>query len=257
MFENDPGFAYLCVILALFVIAAGIVWPLFIMNNMSTIHFKNLSDAMDKQISAQVSHYEAVVRMHEDLQRFRHDHNNLYLGLRSLLMQHDINGALNYLESDEMTLYNNLNTFDTGNVVLDALLTDKQYTADSINTTIVFDGELPENLLSTADICIIFGNALDNAIEACANQSALEGKLITVKASFSNNFLFIEIKNPVNKDIRIINNSITTTKEDKQSRGIGLRSIQTVAAKYSGKMTLSCCENLFCIEIDLDLHGLK
>ena len=254
LYADLPGFVFIGVTLATYIILVGVMCPLLILNTISKAHFKNLSDAMDRQIDAQVVHYEAMARMHEDIQQFQHDYRNLHIGLQSALMRNDIEGALSYLESDEMSLRKLSHTYETGNVVLDALLREKQSIASENNTTIVFDGEVPGNLLSAADICILFGNALDNAIEACAKLTDFEEKVISVISSLSRRFLFIEIKNPVKENVQINNNSINTTKADKNAHGIGLRSIQATAKKYSGTTRLSCDDNTFCIEIDLDFN---
>jgi len=257
VYADLPGLIILEVALAVFtvfIVLIGVMCPLLILNSISKTHFKSLSDTMDKQINAQVAHYEAMVKMHEELRRFQHDYHNLHLGLYSALMQKDFEKALSYLQSDEMSLCKISNAYETGNVVLDVLLGEKQIFADGFNTKIRFEGIMPGNLLSTADICIVFGNALDNAIEACAKLPKTEEKVITVKVSQSRKFLFIRITNPVISNVQINNNSIVTTKADKQAHGIGMHSIHTIAKKHSGTVSLSCEDNVFSIEIDFNFN---
>ncbi|MDR2569152.1 MAG: GHKL domain-containing protein [Oscillospiraceae bacterium] len=252
-YSGLPGYAYLGALVAILIIIIGVMCPLLILSSLSRTRLKTLSDAMDKQIQAQVIHYDFMIKMNEDIRRFQHDYMNLRLGLEKSLMHNDIEGALKHLQSDEMSVAISTNSYNTGSVILDALLHEKYLTADTVNTTIEFEGIIPSNLLSTAEICIIFGNALDNAIEACA-KCEIENKTIVVKTTHSRKFLFIKIENPTASDVKIINNTIVTTKKDKLSHGIGLRSIQTAIKKYSGKMELSCENNEFCIEIDLDFN---
>jgi len=254
VYENLPGFTILGTSLAIFIILVGIMCPLLILSSISKVHFKNLFDAMEKQVQAQVAHYETIVKMNEDMQKFQHDYNNLRLGLDSYLKRRDITGALNYLNSDEMSLSKNKYTYETGSLILDALLNEKQLVAIADNTFITFDGVLPDNLLSTAEICIVFGNALDNAIEACTKLPKTTKKEIAIKSTYSHNFLFIKITNTVEKDVVISKNHVVTTKENKQTHGIGLRSIRTVIEKNSGTLELSCNKNIFCLEIDLDFN---
>ena len=253
-YADLPGFVLLGVTLAVFIILIGIMCPLLILNSIAKTHFKSLSDSMDKQIDAQVVHYEAMVKVYEELRWFKHDYHNLHLGLYSLLMQKDFEGAVSYLRSDEMSLGNISYAYETGNVVLDALLGEKQIIADGSKTKIRFEGVMPGKLISTADICIVFGNALDNAIEACAMLPNTDEKVITVKVSRSRPFLFIKITNPVISNVQINNNSIVTTKADKQAHGIGMHSIHTIAKKHSGTVSLSCEDNVFSIEIDFNFN---
>jgi len=153
-----------------------------------------------------------------------------------------------------MMLAEQKNTFETGNVILDALLNDKQIAASKINATIVFGGVMPEDLLRPLDVCIIFGNALDNAIEACANNTSNQKLTIYINSSFKNGFLFIKIENPVVTKVKIVNNVIATTKIEKHLHGMGLRSISASIKKYSGEMKLSQSNGIFCLEIDLDFN---
>ena len=254
IYSELPGFTLISALIAIFIILVGVMCPLLILNSLSNVHYKNLSAAMEAQVQAQVTHYEAMVKINEDLRHFQHDYRNLRLGLENHLKRQDIQGALSYLKSDEMAHEKYTHIYETGNVILDALLSEKQLLADAVEATIGFDGILPGNFLSTADICIIFGNALDNAIDACAVLSNNDNKTISIKSSHSHGFLFICIKNPVSADIKIKNNNITTTKEDKSSHGIGLHSIRTVVKKYSGNMNISCTNGVFCLEIDLDFN---
>jgi len=123
-----------------------------------------------------------------------------------------------------------------------------------LNTTIEFEGIVPWGLLDPTDICIIFGNTIDNAIEACVKLPKEEKKVIDIKSEYSKDFLFITIKNPTAENVKIINDTVATTKENKISHGIGLRSIRTAVGKYSGAMKLLCVNGLFSVAIDLDFH---
>jgi len=113
---------------------------------------------------------------------------------------------------------------------------------------------LPGNLLDPVDVCVIFGNALDNAIEACANHNSSETMNINIKSSFNNGFLFVKIDNPVAVDLRIVNNSIITTKDNNRFHGIGLSSIKSAVSKYNGRTILSCLNGVFSLEIDFDFN---
>ena len=57
--------------------------------------------------------------------------------------------------------------FDTGNGIVDAILTEKQEKATTVNTVITFNGAIAASAITATDLSVIFGNTLDNAIEAC------------------------------------------------------------------------------------------
>jgi len=209
---------------------------------------------MDKQVQAHVAHYEAMSAMTEDIRKFRHDYGNLRVGLVNALGRNDVPGALALLNADEMKPHKPAYHFATGNVVLDALLYDKMLIAEEANAEIVFDGAVPGHLLNPADTCIIFGNALDNAIEACAKLVGADKSTIAVNAKFSHGLLFIELTNPTLSDVQVVNNTVATAKDDKQSHGIGLRSMRTCVEKHSGTMEVSSENRLFRVDICLDFN---
>jgi len=232
----------------------GILFPMLIVSSLSGAYYKNLSIVMDEQVKAQVEHYEAMVKANEDIKRFRHDYNNLKIGLTAALRRQDLDSALSMLADDDMTQAESVHQFNTGSIMLDALLNEKQYRASKSNTQIVFDGVVPEKLLRSIDICIIFGNAVDNAIEACEQCPKEDDKEITVTSKFVSNFLFIEIKNPTAAEVQIINDEIKTTKQDKAVHGIGLRSIKSAAEKLGGEVKPTYEDRVFTISVDLDFN---
>ena len=253
-FEGSQGFVIIGTFSSALMILIGIMCPLLIISNLSSMHYKNLSGIMDKQVRVQVEHYEGISLLNEDVKRFRHDYENLKLGLIEMMKHNDFIGAQALLESDEMVINNTGNLYKTGSVVLDALMSEKQVSASNLNISIKFTGIIPDSVLSTIDICVIFGNALDNAIEACSHCPKEEQKSITVESSFSNGFLFIEIINPVASDVTITNSTIATTKRDRNAHGIGLRSIKNSVDKYNGRIYLSTINGLFILKIDLDFN---
>ena len=244
----------MAVLSVMLMLLLGILFPKFILSSLTSAYYKNLSKVMDEQVKAQVEHYEAMVKANEDIKRFRHDYNNLKVVLRDALKRSDTEGALSLLADDEMSQVENAYHFNTGNIMLDALLNEKQYRASKTNTQINFNGVVPENLLRSIDICIIFGNALDNAIEACEKCPTEQTKEISITSKFVRNFLFIEIKNPTAAEVKIINNKIETTKQDKAVHGIGLRSIKSAVGKLGGEVKLTYEDGIFTISIDLDFN---
>jgi len=255
-FNDEPWFIIAGIFACMLIIIVGILCPLLVTSTLSSVHYKNLSTLMDNQVKTQVKHYEALSILNEDIRRFKHDYRNLFIGLNESLERGDTKSAITILSTKEMMSATLGSQIETGSLVLDAMLNEKQLSASKINSSIEFNGVVPGNLLSPVDICMIFGNALDNAIEACAKCQYEENKIITINSSFNNGFLFIKIENPVADEVKIVNNNITSTKPDKRLHGIGLQSIRTAVEKYSGSISLSCSNGVFCLEIDLDFNDM-
>ena len=143
--------------------------------------------------------------------------------------------------------------YDTGNGIADALLSDKQQKALACNCNIVFQGAIPLNHLMPTDICVILGNTLDNAIEACEKCKTTEPLTITVTCNCNSGFMFLSITNPISEKVKINNNHIATTKENKTLHGFGLYSLHSVVKKYEGNIELKSTDTTFTANIDLCL----
>ena len=143
--------------------------------------------------------------------------------------------------------------FDTGNGIVDAILTEKQEKATTVNTVITFNGAIAASAITATDLSVIFGNTLDNAIEACEKLQADIKKEVSVVCKYNSGFMFLTISNPVTENIKIHNNTIQTTKQDKSNHGFGLYSLQKIVDKYDGTLTFSCVDNVFECEVTLNV----
>lgn len=133
---------------------------------------------------------------------------------------------------------------------------EKQRRAASCNAQIKFQGTIPSNFLSPTDLCVILGNTLDNAIEACEKLQSEDKTIISVICNCNSGFLFLTITNPISEKVVISNNHIATTKEDKTLHGFGLYSLSSVVKKYHGDMELKATDSQFTAEINLPLVSL-
>ncbi len=153
---------------------------------------------------------------------------------------------------------NNMNAeIETGNVVLDTILTSKNIYCieQKIIFTCFVDGKLL-NFLDVLDICNLFGNALDNAIEFVEKQKDIEKRIINLKVCEKNNFVVIKLDNYCEEEPKFENGLPVTTKKDKNNHGYGLKSIKYTTEKYKGNMTVSYKNNWFTVKILLPIYNL-
>ncbi|MDR3192001.1 MAG: GHKL domain-containing protein, partial [Treponema sp.] len=118
----------------------------------------------------------------------------------------------------------------TGNGVLDTLLAAQSMICqkNNISLTCVANGALL-NFMDVMDICSIFGNALDNAIEGVQTTAEAEKRLIRVALYSQNKFILVCFENYFEGDIKLANGLPVTTKRDKDNHGFGLKSIRYAA----------------------------
>ena len=155
-----------------------------------------------------------------------------------------------YLDQMEEEIRNYEAQNKTGNKVLDTLLTSKNLFCmkNHISMTSVVDGTLFD-FMDVMDICSIFGNALDNAIECEKKIKDREKRLIHVSAFSQRNFLIIRFENYCENDLKFDAELPTTTKEDSQFHGYGLKSLRYTVRKYGGEVDINVQDNWFELKI--------
>lgn len=146
----------------------------------------------------------------------------------------------------------------TGNQVLDTVLTGKSIYCNKhgITLTCVADGTLLE-FMDTMDLCSVFGNALDNAIEAELQIATKEKRLIHVTVTKQHAFVLIRFENYYESDLRIERGKLLTTKNEKEFHGYGIKSIRYIVAKYEGAINISTENNWFDMKILIPLQEVK
>lgn len=93
---------------------------------------------------------------------------------------------------------------------------------------------IPKQLsMSDSDLCVVLGNALENAIEACVNLDNPDMRFISAMARVSNNHLLVKIENSYNGCLNIQDGNYLSTKNEK-TRGIGMQNIKKVVEEYGG-----------------------
>lgn len=140
---------------------------------------------------------------------------------------------------------------ETDNEALNTIMMEKNLLCLSKNIRMSFMGN-GKNLsrLNTIDIYTLFGNAIDNAIEA----------VIGLEEKFRSIDIFLEavgdktkitISNYFSGEINKDGDKILTIKENKEYHGFGLASMQNIAEKYSGTFKVEVEDNIFTLSIDV------
>ena len=176
-----------------------------------------------------------------------HDLKHQIAGLRAEMSDEERKEWIDTLEQ-ELEAYSP--ELQTGNSVLDTLIAGKMLNcrANNIKITCVADGNILD-FMHVADICTIFGNALDNAIENVSLIGDQEKRLIHIAISPKKNFVLIQINNYCESRLNIKNGYPVTTKADKGNHGFGLKSIRYTVEKYHGTLNFDINDNWFELRI--------
>lgn len=181
-----------------------------ISNCVSKAYYNSVNSILEKQIVNQIEYYNQTEMLNRDLRRFKHDYTNHILCLKAMINSNQNNEALEYIEKINSEISLSTKTFNTGHKIADAILNEKHRIHSDVS--IKFDGCIPE-FIDNVDLCIVLGNAVDNAIEACEKLNETD-KIIDMTANYQQSHFIFIIKNPVAKDYTINGSFPETTKSD-------------------------------------------
>ncbi|MBO4990441.1 MAG: GHKL domain-containing protein [Clostridia bacterium] len=130
----------------------------------------------------------------------------------------------------------------TGNEALDVILTEKSLYCEKnkISLTSIADGEAL-SFLRSSDLYSLFGNALDNAIEAVEKLPA-EQRNISLSVKKFGKIVAVRVENPYDG---VLLPNAETRKQEKDWHGFGILSIQTITEKYGGTLSIETERNMF------------
>lgn len=143
---------------------------------------------------------------------------------------------------------------DTGHQVLNTVLTDKRLFCmrHGIALHCVADGALLQNM-HALDICSIFGNALDNAIECVLTIPDTQKRVVRVSVFAKQGFLMMRFENVCEQELVFEQGLPVTTKEHRDCHGYGIKNIRYVLQKYDGTMTIDAQNQRFMLNILIPL----
>ena len=214
---------------------------------------KNRGRYLEWQLNYQLRHYSFIEEKNMMLKRYRHDMTNHWMLVNRLIKSDKFDLAEEYSGKMAEKLIGEENLIlDTGNPILDAILTEKIQKSKSLNIDFLNEIIISKGIkIDPIDCCIIFGNILDNAIEACAK---LDNKrYIKINLSSKENMLICKIKNSINPK-NLINKDYKTTKQDKDKHGFGIANVKKSIEKYNGYIDIN--HNLDYFEIMFVLYDV-
>lgn len=239
--------AVLLFILSVMGLAADIV---IVINANSAVR-QLLSDQFN---TLQLTYYENLLNQNQKFKAVKHDIRNHITAVKSLLNENHVESAkeyLNQLTDEGMFSSNNIRT---GNSIADAVISSKLNAAEKANISFICDMKFPpNNPMDNFDLCIVIGNALDNAINACTKDTSSNlSKFIKVQSAVLKSYFLMDFKNSICSDAPIpIVKSINRLSAN--DHGLGLYSIKSIVDKYSGTMDISLDNNTFSLSIMMPL----
>lgn len=215
----------------------GLMWAIIVLARQQQLEREVLMNDMNKR------YYQAMEQQQFEVRRLRHDLANHLQILSSLPAAERDAYLAELIENPAMDSTLHYCADSTVNAVLSAKVPVMEQSSIKLECKADITRELP---FDKVDVCALFANALDNAIEA--SRKLPEGqRWIHLKARAQKGLFAVKIANSLPKEASksAADTLPATTKTDKKSHGYGLRSISEIVSRYGGSMEIRTEDDQF------------
>ena len=228
----------------------SLVYVLYV--NMQKDHAKQLEYSILQQaFKSQEKSVEETKILYQSVRSIRHDLKQHFQVALTMLHSGKINEAVDYMEKYNDTVLDGIsNKVFCDNDVVNYIINSKSKICSDrhIKIYIYIANEIPE--FSDLDLCVLLGNALDNAIEGVSGEGNNE---IYLELRNVDNFFMISVKNTIINSVLEDNANLISTKNEKEVHGLGILSMKEVVQKYNGSIEFYESDNKFCCDMLLDI----
>lgn len=187
-----------------------------------------------RQMELQRRDYDSIRQKMELGRVYRHDMRHHLSALDALLQQGDSAGALQYVRVLGSGLDSISQSVQCANATVNAVLSAYADQAANAGCTLEVKEHVPEELpFGETDLCVILANALENALRACQSLPQHMRAIHLEIELTENRRLVLLVENPCPQPVKFGSDGLPDVPR-REGHGLGLRSIQAVAEKYSG-----------------------
>lgn len=204
----------------------------FTKNSSSYYKIKAKNKMLEYQSKLQTEYYEKMLCNYDSTAKLRHDINNLVQIINIQLSENTAEGNKKAMEITK-GITDIMDSTKTGifcnNKIVNAVMFDKMSVAKKQSIKIVDNIMLNEDInITDFDICRIFINLLDNAINALKNYNGDE-RIIYVSCKENNGYIYIKCENK-------FSDNLNKSKKSSKKHGFGLKIINDITQKYNGEL---------------------
>lgn len=231
------------VLLLIMVFSAYFLILRFFKQTREQLTLQNEQNLLQTQVAAAQIHFEALEESQEKTMLYRHDMRHHLNLINSYLEDNNKEAAQKYITEVEKTIAGATvekycNNY-TVNLILSSYITKARNEQITVKTRI----DLPENnAVSDMDLCIIFSNAVENAINACKGIHDANERTLKIVSRINNNKLCIQITNSYDSTVLFVDDMPVSAEEN---HGLGTKSIAAVVQKYGGVCSFSAEDRVF------------
>ena len=197
-------------------------------------------------------HYTEVENIYKKMRAWRHDYHNHMQVLSAYLESGRIAEARKFLDEINENLVTVDTVLKTGNTMVDAILNSKISLMYTKEIAVKATARVPEALaVADVDLCIIMGNLLDNAMEACEKLPA-EKRFVRIYIGVKNQHLYLSITNSAGAKKNSVGGRFLSSKGE--NHGFGLKRVDSLVEKYGGYLTRASEDGGFTTEVILPIE---
>lgn len=196
-------------------------------------------------------HYAEVENIYRTMRGWRHDWHNHIQALCAQLDSGEYEKARSYLDEINQSILTIDTVLKTGNTMADAILNSKISLMKSKEIEVEAQAQVPASLsVPDVDLCIIIGNLLDNAMEACAKLEP-ENRFVHIYIHVKGPMLYMSFTNSAGKKQHKIGNLFLSSKGS--DHGFGLKRVDALVARNNGYLTRASEDGGYTTEVTLPL----
>jgi len=227
--EISSGFAWIGVVATVALAFANVIVLYLFDRYVKESEEKKELEAERVHMQTEQAYMKELIDRQTEAGKTMHDLKNELFALRSELDNSSEKAASRIDEICKIVTAKQ-NMIYTGDVAIDSLINSKIAGAEAEQINFKCECHFSGfGDIDKTDLCVLIGNLIDNAVEACARVSG--ERYIDMRFSETANMLKIEVGNSTND---ILDSDLKTTKSDKENHGYGIKSVKAIAGKYEG-----------------------
>lgn len=235
------------------VIFLNVFFLVMVWRRKTTIYYRAQSALQAQYTGMELQYFESYKEAQADIRAFRHDMKHHMAHMAQLCDTGDTAALADYLANFQQewqdTAYR---LYQTGNDVIDAILNGRAGQMRKAQIALTIDGAFTSPLtLTPFDLCIIFANAIDNALEENARLPETSPRWLTITIRQNQSFYVVTLENPLAAPLPT---HLRTRKRDTRNHGFGLHNIRDKAEKNGGSIDIHQTDDRYQLNIFLPRH---
>ena len=211
---------------------------------------------IENQVEFQRENYKALNEAIQNIYALRHDTRHHISFIKTMIEEKNYHKALEYIQQFNQHEINKTIPTLCENFTADSII--KYYMSIAMKKGIEFKTKLtiPEEIdINNLDLCIVLGNCLENAIDACDRIIDTRKKYIYFQSKILGSHIIFKITNSFNGEVLSFDKSLMSTKE-KRGHGIGLANVRNTVNKYKGSLDFKYSEDEFNVDIVMNISKI-